>query len=314
MKTVLIQTPSSAAETPAQHTGSHWAGMKQALVAVIMFSLTVPFTEMALTNFSAETIAFVRAALAGVGSLLVVMIMGMQGAWRLPSARELSLLLPAGLVVCLVFPYSLSDALQSRSSNDMGVLLAGIPLITAIVASVFFKERHSKGFWYSVAIGTGLLVLFNLWSGSSGSGWIDALVIVFSAAIGYSLGGRVAKTLGGWQTICWMCILYLPVSLLGAGYFVGLDAQALQAQSKAWDQQALFALLYLAIVSQWLGFHFWYGAMAQAGIARTGQVQLAQPFFTLVFSVWLLNESLYLYQMVFAILICLAVLSAIKNK
>lgn len=301
---------------------SSWVGMKHALLAVIMFSLTVPFTEMALVNFSPESIAFVRAGLAGIGSLFVVLMMDFKGRWRLPNRNELKLLLPAGFVVCLVFPYTLSVGLQSRSSTDMGVLLAGIPLITAIAASVFFSERHGRGFWLSVLLGTTLLVLFNLWSGTDLSGWFEALIIVLSAAVGYSIGGRVAKTLGGWQTICWMCILYLPISLLGAGYYVGLDAQLLQAQQlesglngiAAWNEEAVYALLYLALVSQWLGFHFWYGAMAEAGIAKVGQVQLTQPFFTLLFSVWLLGDELFTYQIVFAVLICMSVLSAIKQK
>lgn len=314
LSTMIGQQQMGNQHSPA--SGSGWTGMKHALLAVILFSLTVPFTEIALVSFSPEAIAFTRSGIAGLGSLMMVLLMEMKDQWRLPNRRELMMLFPAGFVVCLVFPYFLSEALQTRSATDMGVLLAGIPLITALVASVFFKERHNKGFWLSALVGTGLLILFNLWSGSNLSGWVEALIIVMSAAIGYSLGGRVAQTLGGWQTICWMSILYLPVSLLGAGYFIGVDARQLMAMEPAgqWDTHAIYALLYLALVSQWLGFHFWYGAMAEAGIARVGQVQLTQPFFTLIFAVWLLSENLYAYQVVFAALICLSVLFAIKHK
>lgn len=305
--------------TLGRHQGEYteqpaWLGMQHALIAVVLFSLTVPMTEIALISFSPESIAFVRAGLAGAASLLIVLLMEFKGRWRVPTKQEVKLLIPASFVVCGVFPYTLSDALQARSSADMGVLLAGIPLITAIVASVFFSERHSKGFWFSTLAGTGLLIAFNALSSPSVSGWFDALIIVVSAAVGYSIGGKVARTLGGWQTICWMCLLYLPVSLLGAGYFVGLDARALQQQGMHWDTQAVYALLYLALISQWFGFHFWYGAMAKAGIAKVGMVQLTQPFFTLLFSVWLLSETLHGYQIVFAVLICMAVLSAIRNK
>jgi drug/metabolite transporter (DMT)-like permease len=58
-------------------------------------------------------------------------------------------------------------------------------------------------------------------------------------------------------------------------------------------------------MSQWIGFHFWYGAMAKIGIARAGQIQLLQSFFILLFSVLLLGAALNAQQFIFAGLITL---------
>jgi len=48
--------------------------------------------------------------------------------------------------------------------------------------------------------------------------------------------------------------------------------------------QAWGAFAYVAVLSQLLGFFFWYGGMAIGGVARVSQVQLLQLFLTLIFA------------------------------
>ena len=45
---------------------------------------------------------------------------------------------------------------------------------------------------------------------------------------------------------------------------------------------AWLAWIYISAVTQFAGFVLWYRAMALAGVARTSQIQLLQPFFTLL--------------------------------
>ncbi len=47
---------------------------------------------------------------------------------------------------------------------------------------------------------------------------------------------------------------------------------------------------YLTVVSMFLGFFAWYAGLARGGIARVGQIQLAQPVLTLAWSALLLGE------------------------
>ena len=62
------------------------------------------------------------------------------------------------------------------------------------------------------------------------------------------------------------------------------------APSAPWTAWAGFA--YVAAVSMYLGFFAWYRGLAQGGIAAVGQVQLLQPFLTIVASALLLGEAL----------------------
>lgn len=283
------------------------SGVSNALIAIMIFSLTVPMTKMALPVFPPEIIALLRAAIAGACSFTLILSLG----WRTPTLRELKGLIIGGACVSLAYPYALAHALSDWSASNMGVLLAAIPLVTAVLAACIFKEKHPLLFWVSVFAGTAVLLHFT-WQKSSGSLHVSVFIMLFTAAIGYSAGGHVAKTLGGWQTICWMTALYLPISGIALVYFCTQGAFVLQVN---WENiEGILAIAYLAFISQWLGFRFWYDAMTKVGIARAGQVQLLQPFFTLIFSVPLLGAHLEVNHFVYALIISVTVVFAVRYK
>jgi drug/metabolite transporter (DMT)-like permease len=284
-----------------ESTAPNYKGIAKGLTAVVIFSLTVPMTKIALTGFSPEAIAAVRVLLAGIFSLFLIGKLSS----RIPTLRETGGLLVAGLGVCVGFPYGISLALEQTTAVEMGIALSALPLLTAILAIFVSKERHNVGFWIAAFAGFALLSHY-FSNGLSVDLPASLLLTLASAAFGYAIGGHVAKTLGGWQTICWMMILYLPVSGLTFGYYA-LDGFN-------WNLEAGLALIYLALFSQWLGFHFWYDGMAQAGIGRISQLQLLQPFFTLIFAALLLNEALQLEQLGYVLLIAVAVFSALKFR
>ncbi len=284
----------------------NYGGFSSALIAVMLFSLTVPMTQLALTVFPAELIALFRSVVAGVCSLIMVLCLG----WRLPHKKELTGLVLGGAAVTLIFPYTLSLALGEWSASNMGVVLAAVPIITALAGSIFFNEKHPKMFWLSVAFGS-IVLMFFAYGQSSAAHHYSVFIMLVAAGLGYGFGGHVAKTLGGWQTICWMCVFYLPVSAVGLSVFVGQDSFSLDF---TWSIESILAMLYLALMSQWLGFHFWYGAMAKVGIGRAGQVQLLQPFFTLLFCAPLLGLALEASHFLYAGLISVTVLIALKSK
>jgi drug/metabolite transporter (DMT)-like permease len=55
---------------------------------------------------------------------------------------------------------------------------------------------------------------------------------------------------------------------------------------------AWFAFGYLGLMSQWMGFFFWYQGLVIGGIAKVSQVQLMQLFLTLGFSALMLREPI----------------------
>ena len=79
-----------------------------------------------------------------------------------------------------------------------------------------------------------------------------------------------------------------------------------------WDNGGLPAWLsfaYVTTFSMFIGFFFWYRGLALGGVARVGQVQLLQPFLSLLGAALLLGEALTFGNCVFALLVAAVVFS-----
>src|SRR5204862_7790536 len=70
---------------------------------------------------------------------------------------------------------------------------------------------------------------------------------------------------------------------------------------------AWLAFSYVAVISQFLGFFAWYRGLALGGVARVSQIQLLQPFLTLVASALLLHEQVTLVTVLVALVVMLTV-------
>jgi drug/metabolite transporter (DMT)-like permease len=85
------------------------------------------------------------------------------------------------------------------------------------------------------------------------------------------------------QVICWVLVLALPVTL--PVMLVAWPGSAVRAS--AWGGFA-----YVTLFSMWLGFFAWYRGLALGGTVRVSQVQLVQPFLSLLLAVPVLGETL----------------------
>ena len=123
--------------------------------------------------------------------------------------------------------------------------------------------------------------------------------------LGYASGAIATRSLTGPQAISWSLILGLPGTLAIALW--SAPTQPAAASASVW-----LAFVYLGLMSQWIGFFFWYKGLAIGGIARVSQVQLIQLFFTLAFAALLLNESIE--PAMFAVALLTVVLIAIGRR
>ena len=310
-----------SAGTHQQPTRANRQALAHGLLAVVMFSMTAPMTKLALASFSPELVSASRGLIAGVFALWVVMAKG----WSLPKLSSIGWLLLAGFGVVVAFPYLLSLSLGRVSAGSMGIVLAGLPLVTSVLALLLMGERYRLGFWLFALLGAGILVVYFQWGplsteasaslGLQGFGLLAGATLL-AGGLGYAAGARVARSLGGWAAICWMLVLYLPVSALAFGISLGGMLQQPEDVERlaAADGTQLLAVLYLALVSQWYGFKYWYGAMAAAGAGPISQLQLLQPLFTLLFAALFVAEALSAWQCLYALVIVMAVAGAQRFK
>ncbi len=265
---------SSAAET---------RGLAWGFVGVVAFSLTLPATRAAVLALDPWFVALGRACVAG---LIAAPVLALTRSRR-PTAAEWRFLALSALGVVFGFPILMTWALTRVPAAHGAVVLAILPLATAAAAAWVAHERPSAGFWIAAAAGSLAVVAFVLRAGGGALEAADGALLgaVACAALGYALGARAARTLGGWPAISWTLVLCLPALLPVAALTAPRELAAIPAQ--AW-----IGFLYVAVVSQYVGFFAWYHGLARGGIARVGQLQLLQPFLTIAASALWLHERI----------------------
>lgn len=261
------------------------SGLLLGLIGVLIFSMTMPMTRIAMTG---EILSpwfvwagrAVLAAAAGIGYLAFT---------RAPLPPRHAWLPLAGATTGIVFGWPLLNtlALQTVPASHAAVVNGILPLATAVIGAWLNGESLSRAFWACAVAGT-LLVCGYAWQRAHGSlHTADALMLVsvVLGGLGYASGAIATRYVSGPQAISWALILGLPGTLAIA--WRSAPAEPSRAGASIW---AAFA--YLGLMSQWIGFFFWYRGLARGGIARVSQVQLLQLFFTLGFAALLLGESI----------------------
>jgi drug/metabolite transporter (DMT)-like permease len=123
---------------------------------------------------------------------------------------------------------------------------------------------------------------------------------VAAAAVGYAEGGRLSRSMGGPEGNSWAQVLSVPLVLPVLLWNGFPDVAAVGA--RAW-----LGFAYVTAVSMFIGFFFWYRGLGLGGVARVGQVQLLQPFLSLLGAALLLGERLTLGNCAFALAVAAVV-------
>jgi drug/metabolite transporter (DMT)-like permease len=266
-------------------------GMLVALVGIVMFSLTLPMTRLAVQEIDPVWLAFARAEVAALFGGLALL-------WfKVPfPARHLWPQIAWSILgVVIGFPLFTSIAMRYTDASHGAIITGLLPIATAAIATFTSKERPSFRFWLSAILGAALVVGYALWQskGALQIGDVAMLIAVLLGACGYAFGGKLSQAIGGWQAISWVLVcaapfLAIPLTYLAfkAGFNEGLLSGAKLKAAVSWQSWGAFA--YVSVFSQLVGFFFWYGGMAIGGVARVSQVQLLQLFFTLSFA-WVIN-------------------------
>ena len=261
-------------------------GLWLGLLGVAIFALTLPMTRMAVGPAEAPQLPplFVTAGRAGFAGLLsIVYLLAVRAPW--PRRAQLAAFAVSALGTVVGFPLFLALALRHVDAMHAAVVTGLLPLATAVAAALWLRQRPSAGFWACAVAGCALVVAFALLRGSGSLSLADALLLgaVASAAVGYVAGARLAAQMPAEQVICWVLVLSLPLTLP----VTLLAWPSAPVRAVSWG-----AFAYVALFSMWLGFFAWYRGLALGGTVRVSQVQLVQPFLSLLAAVPLLGEHL----------------------
>jgi len=266
---------------PALQRTSSTRGLFWGFLGVLAFSATLPMTRLAVAGLDPWFIALGRAVVAGV---LAAIALGATGQ-RWPSRAEWRSLGIVVLGVVIGFPLLSALAMRVSPASHGAVTTGVLPLVTALFAVLRAGERPRPAFWLCSLVGASLVVGYALQRAHGTLAVGDGLMLAAVAVcgLGYAEGGKLARSLGSWQTICWALVMAWPLLLVPTWW----TRPHGEVVASAW-----LGFAYLGVISMFLGFFAWYRGLALGGIARVGQVQLLQPFFTLFLASTLLGEAL----------------------
>jgi drug/metabolite transporter (DMT)-like permease len=277
------------------------AGWINGLIGVVIFSGSLPATRVAVLQFDPVFLTVVRAAVAGLLALCLLLAFRE----RRPASGDVASLLVVALGVVVGFPLLTALALQHVTSAQSIVFIGLLPLATAIFAVLRGGERPRPAFWLFSVLGSALVAGFALSAGLTASPVGDALMFaaIVVCGLGYAEGARLSRRLGGWQVISWALVLSLPVMVALALLYS--PSTLADIGPPAW-----IGLAYVSVFSMLIGFVFWYRGLAQGGIASVGQLQLLQPFFGLVLAATLLHEPVTGLMLAVTVAVILCVVGA----
>ena len=274
-------------------------------VGILIFSLTPPATKIALgpdnNALTPEFITFGRSALAGIMSLIYLFFFKK----KKPSVKYIFNISIVALSLSIGFPLFLSLGLIHSTSTHAAVILTLMPLMTAVFASFYFKQKASLGFWICAIIGCIVVIIYTLIHSQSDNQIIEFsysdilfFISVIAGATGYVFGAKLTKIMGSVDVISWALALAMPFHLALAVYYFPIK----EIPTISW-----IGFLYAALFSQWIGFFAWYKALDLGGAVRVSQIQLFMPFLTFFFSIILLGETLDFFTIFFSIITILLI-------
>jgi len=269
-------------------------GLLLGFAGVVMFALSIPMTRLSGGSAAAPQLdpVFVAMGRAVVAGVLSIVYLAATGARR-PRGGEWRLLVLTAAGVVFGWPLLSGLAVRHVDAVHAAVVSGVLPLATAVIAALALRQRPSLGFWACALAGLALVIGFAAWRGAGGLEMADGLLLgaVVSASAGYVSGARLSQAMTAEQVICWVLVLSLPVTVPLAV----ITRPTAPVAPSAW-----VGFTYVSLFSMWVGFFAWYRGLALGGTLRVSQVQVLQPFLSMLFAMPLLGERLDAMTVAFA--------------
>ncbi|HEX4509224.1 MAG TPA: DMT family transporter [Burkholderiaceae bacterium] len=271
-------------------------GMWLGVLGVTIFGFTIPMTRLA-EGLDAVQLSpmFVALGRAGVAGLLSIAWLAWHRA-RWPARTQWRDLAWTAAGCVFGWPLFMGYAVLEVGGTHASVVVGLLPLATAAVGAWWLHQKPSLGFWACAVLGALLVIAFAAWRGAGRVQPADLLLLggVLSCAVGYVAGARLSLPQGvagrpgptpltAEQVICWALVLALPITL---------PTLVVQWPDHPVRASAWIGFGYVAVFSVWIGFFAWYRGLAWGGALRVSQVQVLQPFVSLLLSAPILGERI----------------------
>lgn len=262
------------------------------LVSMAIWGLNVTMVKELTDSFAPEHIAMMRMVVACV-TLTVVWLVQRPAPVRLDRRQWAGITVCAFLMVYINQIFFTEGMLRTTATNG-ALIMALSPLVSAVVASIAFREALGPVRLFGVLLGFGgvaVIILGHAGSALSVMGMGDLLVV--AAIVSFSTGGAVVQGITRRLdplTMSWAIysvgavMLVLHTTLMGSP----MDGAAMLSVGLwPWVLIVVSGSIATAIVNL-----IWNNAIARIGVARAAVFLYWVPVFGVVFAAVLLDERL----------------------
>ncbi|MEO5511561.1 MAG: DMT family transporter [Longimicrobiales bacterium] len=267
-----------------------------ALLGVVLFwGLNFPIAKHALAELPPTAFNALRFPIA---SIFIFVVMRVQGNAKLPRGRDLRLMIYLGLLGNVLYQNLFIFGLEHTRAGTASVLLAGSPMVTALLSAKLGHERVKPLAWVGIFIAFAGIAFVVLTGGSKGDGagtdslLGDALLLAATVAWAcYTVGGQGLVARHG------------PVVVSGVGLWAGtiglliIGAPALmRVDFRSLSTATYLAILYAGALSIGFAYILWYYGTRVLGNTRGSAFSNLTPVVALLAAWPVVGETPRLWQ------------------
>ena len=203
----------------------------------------------------------------------------------------------------------LITGLSFTSAANAGVVIGTLPIVSAAIAVLVLGERPAKSLLVAIGLATVGVLSITLRGDNTGGSWLgDALILaaVFCEGIFILLNKRLRV---GLQPLTQSTLM------TAVGLAVALPVALVEPSAGAgWNDEAITAIAFYALVPTIAGFLLWYAGAARVSGSEASLFTAVAPVCAVAFAALFLGEVVTLNQIIGIACVVAAVLSLVARR
>ncbi len=227
---------------------------------IIIWASAYVFTKVALTYFNASSIGVLRYLAASI-FLIVIALINKIG---FPRLRDIPKFFLSGAMGFTMYMITFNYGARYLSASTSSIIIATAPIITALLARIFLKEKIRIIGWIAVAIEFGGILVLMLWDGvfSINIGIIWTLGAALSISIYNLIQRNLTKEYSALQTVTY--------SIFAGAILLSVFLPQAIPQLVAAPPKQIAVIIFLGVFPGAIAYVLWSKALSIA--AKTSDV------------------------------------------
>lgn len=265
------------------------------ILVMMIWGLNVVILKVLVDELPPLPMTAVRITIASVTAYLIIKF---SYSFRKVTKNELFLIIISAIFGVIIHHLFLAVGLTTINASNAALILALVPVTTALFASIFLGEAVTMLKFLGFVLA--LIGVFFIQGASfsefvMSKGELIVFISMFAQALGFIFTRKVTITLDSKQVTSWSMIIGSAGLLLLS--FV-LDFEGVEELASPKPFYIYILLIVSAVGATALGYIIYNSSIQKVGASNTVVFNNLVPFFGLVFSVIFLNEVVSLEQII----------------